>query len=382
MSPISADRPESADAPAQVADSLVASGLAPADIRRRLHTLFPDRAPSSWDDWLRRDVLGEPAALPRPPYDERQLRLGVEIVAALAEGLTPDPCGAALLTSEDVDILEDLTGRYDPSGAILANCLTLIGALRRHVRSGRRPVLRPSRYQELLLETRLVVDAPQAHQLRWPPAAAVVAHRLGDGDWARALAGIGLDGGQPCEPRQRALPTAREIQELDDPGIGLIAAPAAAHEWPDETWDELRDRLLDELEELAWKDLLVLRYSGAAQEEAPPPPSAWARTGPDGAVVSLSGVNGSSALWPLDEDYFLGDRWRQPAHGGIAWNCGPVPASEAAELMIEGMRFGRMCANPYRYRWGVGDAETGSADEDLDASGAEASVLSFHRPRC
>ena len=44
------------------------------------------------------------------------------------------------------------------------------------------------------------------------------------------------------------MPVAREIQELDDPGIGLIAAPASTGEWPHEVWDELRDRLLDELE--------------------------------------------------------------------------------------------------------------------------------------
>lgn len=178
MSHISAERPESEGVPALVADSLVASGLAPADIRRRLHTLFPDRAPSSWAAWLRRDVLGEPVARDRAHYDDRQLRLGVEVVAAVAEGLEPDPQATALLSPEDVDILEDLTGGYDPSGAILANSLMLVGALRQQVHSGQRPVLRQSRYQELLMETRLVADVPQSHQLRWPPAASVVARRL------------------------------------------------------------------------------------------------------------------------------------------------------------------------------------------------------------
>lgn len=380
MSHISAERPESEGVPALVADSLVASGLAPADIRRRLHTLFPDRAPSSWAAWLRRDVLGEPVARDRAHYDDRQLRLGVEVVAAVAEGLEPDPQATALLSPEDVDILEDLTGGYDPSGAILANSLMLVGALRQQVHSGQRPVLRQSRYQELLMETRLVADVPQSHQLRWPPAASVVARRLGGGDWARALDGMGLDGGQPGEPRQRDMPVAREILELDDPGIGLIAAPASTGEWPHEVWDELRDRLLDELEELAWKDILVLRYSAPPEEDAPPSPSAWARTGPDGTVISLSGVNSPSALWPRAEDYFVEPRWRQPAHGGVAWSCGPMPAEQAAELMVEGMRIGRLCGNPYRFCWGVGDAQTGSAEEDPQASGPVAPVVSFHRP--
>ena len=76
----------------------------------------------------------------------------------------------------------------------------LVGALRQHVHSGQRPVLRQSRYQELLMETRLVADVPQSHQLRWPPAASVVARRLGGGDWARALA----EDASPDE-RRRAL---------------------------------------------------------------------------------------------------------------------------------------------------------------------------------
>ena len=49
--------------------------------------------------------------------------------AAVAEGLEPDPQATALLSPEDVDILEDLTGWYDPSGAILAKSLMLVGAL-------------------------------------------------------------------------------------------------------------------------------------------------------------------------------------------------------------------------------------------------------------
>lgn len=380
MSHLSADRPGPTDVPEQVADELVASGLAPADIRRRLHTLFPDIAPSFWAAWLRRDLLGEPAPLERPPYDDRQLRLGVEVVAAVAEGLEPDPRAAALLSPEDVDILEDLTGRYDPSGAILANSIMLIGALRRRVLSGERPVLRQSRYQELLMETRLVADVPHSHQLRWPPAVPVVAHHLGGGDWSRALESIGLDGGQPSEPERSELPVAREIQELDDPGIGLIAAPTETGEWPPEVWDELCERILEELETLAWKDILVLRYTAAPEEDAPPPPSAWARTGPDGTVVCLSGVNRPSTLWPRADDYFLEARWRRPADGGVGWNSGPMPAREAAELMVEGMRIGRLCGNPYRFCWGVGDAETSSADHEQSASASDASVLAFHRP--
>ena len=57
-----------------------------------------------------------------------------------------------------------------------------------------------------------------------------------------------------------------------------------------------------------------------------------------------------------------------------------MPAEQAAELMVEGMRIGRLCGNPYRFCWGVGDAQTGSAEEDPQASDSVAPVISFHRP--
>lgn len=396
----STGRPVSPDAPAELVAAMAQAGLSSADVRRRLHTLFPDQAPSFWTPWLRRGVFDEPVGRRRAPYQESQLRLGVEVVAAVAEGLAPDPHAALLLEPEDIDALEDLTGDYDPSGAILANCMMLIGALRGRIRAGERPVLSQSRYQELLMDVRLVADVPEAHRLRWHPAPSVVARRLGDGDWSRALAALGMDGGQPALLPAEAQPVAREVQELDDPGIGLIAAPADSEQRPEHVWDELRERIEEELAVLAWKDVLVLRYT-ALPDQGIAPPSAWARTGPDGTTVCLSGVNGPTALWPREDSYFRQAPWREPVDRGVAWNAGPLRFQAAAQLMVEGMRLGRLCTDPYRFCWGVGDAETGSvdiADDDDDelpgslddgpapdpsssAGGPGASVLSFPGPQ-
>ena len=59
------------------------------------------------------------------------------------------------------------------------------------------------------METRLVADVPQSHQLRWPPAASVVARRLGGGDWAiAALVGLYLAAGGIFAAALRKFPRA------------------------------------------------------------------------------------------------------------------------------------------------------------------------------
>ncbi|WP_144793515.1 hypothetical protein [Kocuria palustris] len=380
--------PDAPAAPGQIVAAMAAAGLSPGDVRRRLHMLYPDLPLSFWAPWLRRGLFAEHSEPPggrRAPHDDRLLRLGVELVAAIALRLAPDAADALLLAQEDLDALEDLLGEYDPSGAILAECLKLIGAMRRRIDAGARPLLSESAYHELLVDIRLVGDAPEALRLAWPPAASVVSWKLGGGDWTRALASLGLDGGQPSASAAPPPRAAREVQELEDPGIALVAAPAGADAEPEHVWDELRDRLAEELAGVAWKDVLVLRYSALPGQDVPP--SAWARTGPDGTHVHLSGVDGSSARWPREDSYFDDARWRRPSVEGVAWNAGPLPFVAAAELMVEGMRFGRLCSDPYRFCWGVGDAGAADARAGTDddpaveqEDEAVAAVLPFTSP--
>lgn len=333
--------------------SLLRRGLPPAELRRRLHLLFPDEPPRSFDALLRQhDLLQEPLPHPIPLQNptDRHIRLGVEIVAALAAGLQPRPESALSLDSWVYTALDELTEQYDPSGQAMSHTLGLIAALRDRMTAGTAPEVSESAYREVLQDIVLMVDLPPGLELGWPASPEVVAKRLGGGDWGRALAAIGLIAA-PGSARPRT--AVEDVLQLDDPGIGLVAVPEPQDDEPEHVWDELHDRLAADLAAVPWHGVLVVRY------DPPPdrlrPPVAWARTGPDGARICLSGFGGTSTSWPWEDSYFEEGRWRAPADQATAWNAGPLGFHAAAELMVEGLRFGRACNNPYRYRWGVDD---------------------------
>lgn len=352
----------------EVIRSMAHDDLPPAEIRRRLHLLFPDEPPRAFERMLRRqDFTPEPTAGPWPSLEptDHHIRIGVEVIAALAADLQPRPESALTLETAVHTAVEALTVEFDPSGHTLRQSLGLIAALRDRIEAGAAPELSKSTYRRVLQDIALAADLPPQVLLSWPVSAQVVAERLGGGDWHQALAAVGLAGAPGTEGPHTA---ADDVLELDDPGIGLVAAPEPQDEQPEHVWDELRDRLAADLAVVPWRGVLVLRY--IPLPGMPWPPVAWARTGPDGARTSLSGIGSSSTTWPWERSYFDEGHWRAPTDQGSTWNAGPLDFTAAAERMVEGLRFGRSCNDPYRYRWGADDSAQDPHDGD-ETTGAE-----------
>lgn len=350
----------------ELIQGMVRDGLGPSEIRRRLHLLLPGIAPRDLEPLLLRRDVARPDTDPLrgQQLSDLQIRLGVEIVAAITQRVQPDPLAALRIPRADLGILDALIEDFDPSGQILRAALGLIAALRRQQPEGAAPELSEALYRRMRRDIELVADMPPGRELHWPAPAQVVSERLGQGDWDRAMAAVGMGVGGPvrpqAEPAHRGTApqsAAVEVEALDDPGFGLITAPGLGEEDQEEAWESLHDRLAEDLSDVAWKDALVVRYRALPGQ--PWPPSAWARTGPEGAVVYLSGVGATSTMWPWRGEFFRSGRWREPTDHGMAWNTGPLPIPAAAEQLIEGLRFGRDCSDPNRFRWGVGEAEEG-----------------------
>jgi len=161
-----------------------------------------------------------------------------------------------------------------------------------------------------------------------------------------------------------ATPEAQEM--LGREGIGVVSATGGSSQGADESvWEDLRTLIATVLARLPWNDFLVVEYE--LRTRGPEAPAAWAGVGPHGvecAVVSAGQL--SRADWPVDDTFFHEDEWHEPSAWDQPWTTGPHGFAEAAQKLVDGLRFGWGCSDPYRFHWGVGSFPA----EPVDGSGA------------
>lgn len=306
---------------------------------------------------------------------DAQIRVGVELTVFMTSQLRHDYAGAYTLDEPTFVAVQELTSVFDPSGQRTRNLLGAVAAVRAAIAHGQKFQLPPGTYEQARAQIGLragLEDAPA-----WPVPWTEVAYRLGNGLWNRALETMGVDA---PTTRCRTSPSARpadapaqdaadEVQRLHDPGIGLISAVPHAEEVPESLWDRLRDLLAEDLATLPWKSQLVLKYVGSGTGNTP---SAWTNSGPQGFTCALSStVTVPVTHWPLDLAYFEEGHWEQPSSWDRPWTAGPLDAVTAAERMLDGLRFGRLCTNPYNYRWGTTAITTPSVAAPLEDESRE-----------
>ncbi|MDO5617589.1 hypothetical protein [Kocuria sp.] len=346
---------------------MVDRGLRPDQIRRRFHLLHPQESPSLLNEMLNR--LAPPYSIQEATamathYTDAQIRVGVEVVVFQDAGLPHDFDAACLLDEATFQAIEQLTSTYDPSGASTRNLLGAIAAVRQAVAGGQKFRLQPSTYEQV--RSRLGSDVGLTDAPAWPVPWTEVAYRMGNGLWNCAIRSMGLEstsGTRTTLPCGQVTPEARdaaaEVREIHDPGIGLIAPQIPADQIPEAVWDNLRDLLADDLATLPWKSQLVLKYLADGTGNTP---SAWAGAGPDGVTCAMSTtVTVPVSHWPLDVAYFDEGHWDEPTSWDSPWTAGPLEPVTAAERMVDGLRFGRLCPDPYSFRWGTTVAATAQA---------------------
>ena len=87
-------------------------------------------------------------------------------------------------------------------------------------------------------------------------------------------------------------------------------------------------------------------------------------------------INLPSFLWPIDSDFLERAEWLTPDEEVLNWCQETVAVPNAAETILAGLRFGRVCPDPWELRWTAGASATGSGpDRDVTAADALTGVV-------
>ncbi|MFI7579227.1 TY-Chap domain-containing protein [Kocuria sp. M1N1S27] len=157
-----------------------------------------------------------------------------------------------------------------------------------------------------------------------------------------------------------ATPEAQEM--LGRAGIGVVVPHAATPVVDEGVWEDLRRLIATVLARLPWNDFLVVEYE--RDDDRSEAPVAWAGVGPHGVECAvISGGQLTHAAWPVDATFFHEDEWNEPTGWDQPWTTEPLGFPEAAQKLVDGLRFGWGCSDPYRFHWGVGSFPTETRDE-------------------
>lgn len=146
-------------------------------------------------------------------------------------------------------------------------------------------------------------------------------------------------------------------QRWTDSGIGVVEHVREEAIGDESAWEDLAEELRSALTSLPWNHVLTVEYeTGNTGGDFP---YAQALTGPGGVGVLLVSEDYLPAIaWPIDEDYLVETGWEQPTDEQPNWARTRLTVDEALEAVVGGLRHGRGCPDPYRFRWGSGVIST------------------------
>ncbi|MCT2242669.1 TY-Chap domain-containing protein [Rothia kristinae] len=148
------------------------------------------------------------------------------------------------------------------------------------------------------------------------------------------------------------------VSSWTDRGIGVVghlrAEPGETSEADAEAaWEELVGEIAQAVRDLPWNHFLTVEYeTGNNLDEAP---FAQAFTGPAGVEVTLVSERFLPAIvWPIDDAHLQRTGWTAPDESQPHWRQGRLEPEAAARTLVDGLRHGRDCSDPYSFRWGSG----------------------------
>lgn len=142
-------------------------------------------------------------------------------------------------------------------------------------------------------------------------------------------------------------------QNWIDRGIGVVETVGQEASGDEDSWRDLIEEISEAVRTLPWNHFLTVDYeSGNTGGDSP---YAQAFTGPAGVTATLVSEQFLPAvLWPLDEEYLAEAGWRPPHPDQLHWERSHLGLKDAAHVMVDALRYGRDCSDPYRFRWGSG----------------------------
>jgi hypothetical protein len=130
-----------------------------------------------------------------------------------------------------------------------------------------------------------------------------------------------------------------------------------------EPFEELRHEVASDVEVLEPREFLIVEASVGREVE----PYAQVAREPDGTwyceVVSIRYL--PAEAWPIDEFFLVTAGWEPPVNSRDNWSLTAQDHQAAASLLIDALRCGRFCTDPYVYSWTTGRFPDGGGGEEL-----------------
>lgn len=62
----------------------------------------------------------------------------------------------------------------------------------------------------------------------------------------------------------------------------------------------------------------------------------------------------AAEVWPIDEFFLVAAGWAPPVDPRDNWSLTAESGLDAVRMMVDALRFGRACTDPYAYSWSFG----------------------------
>lgn len=160
---------------------------------------------------------------------------------------------------------------------------------------------------------------------------------------------------------------ARDPQHWTERGIGVVEHVIETATADETAWEDLTAEIAQALADLPWHHFLTVEYeTGNGLNESP---FAQAFTGPGGVDVTVVSEQFLPAIvWPIDDEYLTETGWTAPSESHPQWRQHRLAPERAAGVLVQGLRYGRDCTDPYKFRWGSGSFSR--EDPVTDAAGS------------
>lgn len=163
---------------------------------------------------------------------------------------------------------------------------------------------------------------------------------------------------------------ARQVNEqppnTDEPPI---QEAATSQDIPDEDWTGLIAAMGETLMSIHLGQFIVVGYETETDSQ-PYAQAAASTTGYDCEIVSEHLLPGHA--WPVNDDALGRHGWAPPEDEGSNWVYPAPDAALAARAMVDGLRFGRACVEPFKYNWHIGEFPPRGGGEGVEAQAAAA----------
>ncbi len=144
--------------------------------------------------------------------------------------------------------------------------------------------------------------------------------------------------------------------EIEDEFDGIVDMYRAVNA-QEESWARVGELISEVLANMPPGSFLSIQYAYEADNLTP-----YAQAAPDADGVWCEIVSEKylpAEQWPINTDYLAGNGWSAPTSHFPNWHNDGITHADAGHEILDGLRFGRGCDDPAKFRWHTGQFPSG-----------------------